>query len=190
MPSSIKNQEITDELWAFGAVVGPEVTRCATLEAKGIDISQLDLKDAVVGEIFCKKRFTSRALSFGLLPGFAIDYTTKVDFDEPDQEAEAFKLRETMQPKLLVGPQCESSSQQQSLSKDKQLLEVKRMHPWRHLGALAQVYHGHSDDHNNFLHEHSKEPSRGRNIQSKKFSFIFRGETVSTGSATIRVPQV
>ena len=55
-------------------------------------------------EIFCKIRFTSRTSSFALHPGFAIDFATRWNFDEPDQEAEAFKLSETMRTKLLVGP--------------------------------------------------------------------------------------
>ena len=58
----------------------------------------------MVIEIFCTNWFTSGAPSFGLHPRFAIDHTTEWDFDEPDQEAEAFRLRETMPPKLLVGP--------------------------------------------------------------------------------------
>ena len=97
-------REITSELQAFGAVVGPKFTRCATQEAEGIEVSQLDLQDAVASEIFCRNRFTSRAPSFGLHPRFAIDYSTGWDLDEPDQEVEAFKLRETMPPMLLVGP--------------------------------------------------------------------------------------
>ena len=74
--SSIVIQGITDELRAFGAVVSPKFMHCATQEAKGIEINQLDLKDAVVSEVFCKNRFSSRAPSFGVHPGFAIDYTT------------------------------------------------------------------------------------------------------------------
>ena len=74
--SSIVIQGITDELRAFGAVVGPKFMHCATQEAKGIEINQLDLKDAVVSEIFCKNRFSSRAPSFGVHPGFAIDWTS------------------------------------------------------------------------------------------------------------------
>ena len=66
-------QEITYELRAFGAVVGPKLTRCAPQEAEGIEIGQLDLKDAVASEIFCKNRFTPKASSFGLHPGLAID---------------------------------------------------------------------------------------------------------------------
>ena len=150
-------QGITDELRAFGAVVGPKFMHCATQEAKGIEINQLDLKDAVVSEVFCKNRFSSRAPSFGVHPGFAIDYTTGWDFDEPDREAEAFQLRETMRPKLLVGSsECKAWSQLQNLSKDKQLFEAeKRVHSMRHLEAVTQMYHGQVDDHNYFLHEQS-----------------------------------
>ena len=111
-------QGITDELRAFGAVVGPKFMHCATQEAKGFEINQLDLKDAVVNEFFCKNGFSSRALSFGVHPGFAIDYTTGWDFDEPDRETEAFQLRETVRPKLLVGSsECKAWSQLQNLSK-------------------------------------------------------------------------
>ena len=49
---------------AFGAVVGPKFTRCATQEGKGIEISQLDRKHAEVTEIFCTNWFTSGAPSF------------------------------------------------------------------------------------------------------------------------------
>ena len=113
--SSIVIQGITDELRAFGAVVGPKFMHYATQEAKGIEINQLDLKDAVVSEVFCKNRFSSRAPSFGVHPGFAIDW-----------EAEAFQLRETMRPKLLVGSsECKAWSQLQNLSKDKQLFEAE-----------------------------------------------------------------
>ena len=52
-------QEISDELREFGAVVRPMF--CALCHVGGRDISQLDLKDAVVSEIFCKNRLTSRA---------------------------------------------------------------------------------------------------------------------------------
>ena len=37
-------QEITDELWAQSV---PSFTRCATQQAEGIEICQLDLEDAV-----------------------------------------------------------------------------------------------------------------------------------------------
>ena len=47
----------------------------ATQEAKGIEINQFDLKDAVVSEVFCKNRFSSTAPSFGVHPGFASDIT-------------------------------------------------------------------------------------------------------------------
>ena len=57
-------QGITDELRAFGAVVGPKFMHCATQEVNGIEINQLDLKDAVVSELFCKNRFSSRAPVF------------------------------------------------------------------------------------------------------------------------------
>ena len=124
--SSIVIQGITDELRAFGAVVGPKFMHCATQEAKGIEINQLDLKDAVVSEVFCKNRFSSTAPSFGVHPGFAIDITGW-DFDEPDREAEAFQLRETVRPKLLVGSsECKAWSQLQNLSKDKQLFEAEK----------------------------------------------------------------
>ena len=83
--------------------MGPKVACCAAQETEGIEISQLDLKSAVANEILCKNRFTSKAPSFGHHPGLAIDFSTGWDFDEPDQEAEAFRLRETMRPKLLVG---------------------------------------------------------------------------------------
>ena len=63
--SNLVTQEITNELRAFGAVVGPKLTRCATQEAEGIEIGQLDLKDAVASEIFCRNRFASNASSFG-----------------------------------------------------------------------------------------------------------------------------
>ena len=68
--SNVMVHEITDELRAFGAVVGPKFTCCATHETEGIEISQLDLKDAVVSEIFCTSQFTSKA------PFFASDCTT------------------------------------------------------------------------------------------------------------------
>ena len=157
--SSIVIQGITDELRAFGAVVGLKFMHCVTQEAKGIEINQSDLKDAVVNEVFCKNRFSSRAPSFGNHPGFAIDYTTGWDFDEPyrEAEAEAFQLRETMRPKLLVGSsECQAWSQLQNLSKEKQLFEAeKRVHSMRHLEAVTQIYHGQVDDHNYFLHDQS-----------------------------------
>ena len=92
--SNIVIQEITDELRTFEAVVGPKFTRCAPQEAEGIEINQLDLKDAVVSEIFCKNRFASNAPSFGLHPGFAIDHTTEWDFGEPAQEADVQAQRD------------------------------------------------------------------------------------------------
>ena len=90
--SNIVIQEITDELRAFGAAIGAKFTRCAKQEAEGSEISILDLKDAVVGEIFCKNRFTSRAPSIGQHPRCAIDFSTVWDSDEPDQEAEALMI--------------------------------------------------------------------------------------------------
>ena len=62
--SSIVIQGITDELRAFGAVVGPKFMHCATQEAKGIEINQLDLKDAVVSEVFCKNRWMTTITFF------------------------------------------------------------------------------------------------------------------------------
>ena len=50
--SNIVSQEITDKLRPFGSVAGPKFTPCATQEAEGIEIRQLDLKDAMVNEIF------------------------------------------------------------------------------------------------------------------------------------------
>ena len=178
--SSIVIQGITDELRAFGAVVGPKFMHCATQKAKGIEINQLDLKDAVVSEVFCKNRFSSRAPSFGVHPGFAIDYITGWDFDEPDREAEAFQLRETMRPKLLVGSsECKAWSQLQNLSKDKHLFEAeKRVHSMRHLEAVTQMYHGQVDDLNYFLHEQSdgdefwNEPSIQRILMRNGVSWI------------------
>ena len=172
-------QGITDELRAFGALVGPKFMHCATQEAKGIEINQLDLKDAVVNEVFCKNRFSSRAPSFGVHPGFAID-TTGWDFDELDREAEAFQLRETVRPKLLVGSsECKAWSHLQNLSKDKQLFEAeKRVHSMRHLEAVTQMYHGQVDDHNYFLHEQSdgdefwNEPSIQRILMRNGVSWI------------------
>ena len=59
-------------------------------------------------------------------PGFAIDITGW-DFDEPDREAEAFQLKETVRPKLLVGSsECKAWSQLQNLSKDKQPFEAEK----------------------------------------------------------------
>ena len=145
-------QEITGELRAFGALVCPKSTRCATLK----ELRSVTLKDAVVNEIFCMSRFTSRAPSLGVHPGFAIDCTTRWDVDEPDQEAEAFRPRVPMRPRLLVvSPECKRWSQLQNLSKDSQLSNVKRTLFSRPLEAVAQMYHGQVDDHNYFLHEHS-----------------------------------
>ena len=62
--SSIVIQGITDELRAFGAVVGPKFMHCATQETKGIEINQLDLKDAVVNEVFCKNRLPVEGTEF------------------------------------------------------------------------------------------------------------------------------
>ena len=74
-----------------------------------------------------------------------------------------------MRPKLLVGlPEGKTSTQMQNLSKDNQLLEAKRTHSSRHLEAVAQMYHGQVDDHNNFLHEHSQ------GTESSKASFNSR----------------
>ena len=95
----------------------PSSCTCATQEAKGIEINQLDLKDAVDNEVFCKNAFSSTAPSSESHPGFAIDITGW-DFDEPDREAEAFQLRETVRPKLFVGSsECKAWSQLQNLSK-------------------------------------------------------------------------
>ena len=64
--SSIVIQEITDELRAFGGRRRSQVHALCHAGAEGIEINQLDPKDVVVREIFCKNRFTSRATSFGL----------------------------------------------------------------------------------------------------------------------------
>ena len=168
--SNIAIQEITDELRPFGAVVGPKSTHCATQEVEGIEISELDLKDSVVSDIFCKSRFTSRAPRFGLHPGFAIDFSTGWHFDETDQKAEALKRRETMRLKLLVGlPECQTWCQLQNIWKDNQLFA----HFSRHLEA---VYHSQGTE---SLEEWSV----------KGFSCIFRGKMVFNGSATSCVPQ-
>ena len=152
--SNIVIQEITDELRTFGAVVGPKFTRCAPQEAEGIEVNQLDLKDAVVSEIFCKNRFASNAPSFGLHPGFAIDHTTEWDFGEPAQEADVQAQRD--RATQAACPECKTWGQLQNLSKYNQLFEVNRKHFSRHMEAVAHMYHGQVDDHNYSLHEHSE----------------------------------
>ena len=133
------------------------LTRCATQEAEGIEIGQLDLKDAVASEIFCKNRFASKASSFGLHSGLAIDYTTGGISTNQTKKQRRFKLRENIRPKLLVGsPEGKTWNQLQNLSKDNQLLEEERTHYSRHLEAVAPMYHGQVDDQNYLLHEHSQ----------------------------------
>ena len=150
--SNLVNQEITGELQAFRAVIGARSS----------------------GRIGSRRKH--RVLDY--IQGLR----STTPRDERDHEAEAFKLRETMQPKLLVVPfECKTWSQLQNLSKDNQLFEVKRTHFSRHLEAVAQMYHGQVDDHNYFLHEHSQFP---RNRQYKELSCIYKGETVFTGFAT------
>ena len=98
-------------------------------------------------------RFTSRAPSFGLHPGFAI------------------------RPKLLVGPpNCKTWSQLQNLSKDTQLFEVKRTYLPRHMDAVAKMYHGQVKDHNCFHHEHSQgtETLKASSTQECVFVFLLR----------------
>eukprot|EP00973_Karenia_brevis_P022078 3036313-Karenia_brevis.AAC.1 len=47
------------------------------------------------------------ASKHGLHPGYALDLTTGWNLDDPAQAAEAFKLRENVRPKLMVGsPEC------------------------------------------------------------------------------------
>ena len=66
-----------------GAVVGSQAHAvCATQEAEGMETKQLDLKDAVVSEIFCKKSVCVESTEFWA--PFTIDIV-----DEPDQEKQA-----------------------------------------------------------------------------------------------------
>ena len=144
-----------------------------------------------MSEVFCKNRFSSTAPSFGVHPGFAIDIT-EWNFYEPDREAEAFQLRETVRPKLLVGSsECKAWSQLQNLSKDKQLFEAeKRVHSVRHLEAVTQMYHGQVDDNNYFLHEQSDsdefwiEPSIQRMLMRNGVSWI-RNDLCAAGLAQV-----
>ena len=71
----------------------------------------------------------------------------------------------------------------------KQPLEAKRTHSWRHLEAVAQMYHGQADVHNYFLHEHSHGTESWKEPFIHGIFSIFRRETVSTGSTTMCVPQ-
>ena len=101
-----------------------------------------------------------------------------MDLDKPDQ-AEAFKLEETMRPKLLLGSsERKSWSQLQNLSKDKQLFEARRKHSWRHLQAVTQMCHRQADG-SQLCSAFAFERSRIWNVPS--IQGILRKGTVSTG---------
>ncbi len=148
---------LTQELHRFGAEVGPCMRQCQTREIGNLEVSAVHADNAIVSEVFCKNRFTSKAGGFGLHPGFALDYTTGWDLDDPTQRSEAFKLRETIRPKLLIGsPECSPFSSLQFLNQkgDRTLRDERLKRGRDHLDCCCQMYHGQLDDGNYFLHEH------------------------------------
>ena len=111
------------QLRAFGAVVGPKSTPCAKQEAEGFEISQMDVDDAERGILY-ESVYVESAEFFGVYPGFAMDLHGMSQIRK-----QAFKFRETMRPKLLVGPpERKTWNQSQNLSKDKELFVVKCTH--------------------------------------------------------------
>jgi len=63
-----------------------------------------------VDEVFCKDRFTSQAVMFGVQPGYEIPTVARWDLDDPKQELEARKSPDRVRRFLPVGsPECSNS---------------------------------------------------------------------------------
>ena len=122
---------------------------------------------AIVGEIYSPPRVSAVAKlcpSFGILPGFALDFTTHNhdgrhwDFDEEEMRNRALaKIREE-QPLLLIGsPMCTALSAWHhinSVKRDPAIVAKEYERGMRHLSFCCELYayqvaHGHY-----FLHEH------------------------------------
>ena len=122
---------------------------------EGISALERGKPSAVVSEIFCKNRFTSRASQFGLHPGYALDLTTGWDLNKPEEEKAAFELLDRVRPYLLVGsPACSAWSQLMGFGTGKATQEARLQEARRHLSLCFQMYNKQHDEGRLFLHEH------------------------------------
>ena len=130
----------------INAVVRRELKKLGCSMDKIVDVS----------EVFCKDRLTARCGRYGLNPGFALDYSTGWDLDEPAQEMEARQMRKETRPRfLMASPECTAFTQLLNFGTiteraKAELIEKGR----RHLNVCIDMYNEQLDEGHHFIHEH------------------------------------
>ena len=121
----------------------------------------------IISEIYSAPRVTAAAKmmpSLGLLPGFALDLTTKNelgerwDFSKSEHRQKARRLVEVEKPMFLIGsPACTAYSSWQQLNntkRDPSVVTRERACADVHLAFVCELYELQQQNRRYFLHEH------------------------------------
>ena len=123
-----------------------------------VDARKEQLGSVDVVEVFSPPRFTAKASSFGLNPGYAVDLTTGWDLSDEKQVLELYEVIDEEDPYFLTGsPRCDPFSVRRGLnwrSLDEEPNVQNRIEGVKHLHLCCDLYEKQLKKGKYFLHEH------------------------------------